>query len=404
VRSTFSGSGGSYAGQDVIWNPGDCSSRSVAATFSLQGDRLTIQHGPGASEIWQRFSLPAAAQTSFRASVPSPWEINLSPAVIAETLAFAAGIIILAPFPGTLFNSTLEANYARVTRPFRRVRSRIRRLLGRRPEEAEAGADRGVERHDVWWTRKGVGSFILLTVLLSGLLDPSFGLNAASVPTFLGMLIGLVVVLAAFDLPLANFYRKRSIEFWLHALPATALVSVACVLISRLTDFHPGYLYGLVIATFAAKKLDSATEARLIAIGTLSTIAVAVVAWFGLGIVSPLAAATPDPGPVLVIAQTVLSMVVVAGVELAAFGMLPVSFLAGESVRAWNKPVWAVLVGLGWIGFLIVILNPRNGYLADTTHTPLVTIVFLLACFSLGSVAFWWYFKRYPTVEEGAAA
>jgi hypothetical protein len=370
----------------------------------LQGDTLTIQHVPGASEIWDRFVLPAARQTSFRASVPSPWEINLSPAVIAETLAFAAGIIILAPFPGTLFNSTMEANYARVTRPFRRVRSRIRKLLRRGPDEMQAGPAPDVERHDLWWTRKGVASFILLTVVLSGLLDPSFGLNAASVPTFFGMLIGLVVVLAAFDLPLARFYRRRSIEFWLHALPATALVSVACVLISRLTDFHPGYLYGLVIATFAAKKLDSATEARLVAIGTLSTIAVAVVAWFGLGVVSPLAAAAADPGPVLVFAQTVLSMVVVAGVELAAFGMLPVSFLPGESVRAWNKPVWAVLVGLGWTGFLIVILNPQNGYLADTTHTPLVTIVILLAGFSLGSVGFWGYFKRHPTIEEGASA
>jgi hypothetical protein len=218
------------------------------------------------------------------------------------------------------------------------------------------------------------------------------------------MLIGLVVVLAAFDLPLARFYRMRSVHFWLRALPTTAVVSVACVLISRLTDFHPGYLYGLIITTAAAQKLDTPAEGRLMAMGAISTIAIAVVAWFGLGIVSPLAGASPDPGPGLIIAQTVLSMIVVAGIELAAFGMLPFSFLTGASVKAWNWRVWLVLIAIGWIGFLIVIMNPQNGYLSDTTRTPLVTIVGLLALFSIVSVGFWWYFKRHPTVEEPAAA
>lgn len=401
VRATFSGSGGSYAGQDLIWNPADCSTRSLPATFTLQGDSLTISHVPGAREIWKRFALPAAPQTSFRASVPSPWEINLSPAVLVETLAIVAGIIILIPFPGTLFNSTLEANYARVSRPIRLARRRVRSLIRRPSVEAQPGGD--ADRHDVWWTRKGVAFFIVLTVVVSGYLDPAFGPNAASIPTFVGMLIGLVVVLAAFDLPSARFYRKRSIRFWVRALPATAVVSVACVLISRLTDFHPGYLYGLIIATAAAQKLDTPAEGRLMAMGAISTIVVAVVAWFGLGIVSPLAAATPDPGPGLIIAQTVLSMIVAAGIELAAFGMLPFSFLTGASVKQWNWRVWLGLLVIGWFGFLIVILNPRNGYLSDTTRTPLVTIVGLLVFFSLGSVLFWWYFKRHPTVEEGAA-
>jgi hypothetical protein len=178
-------------------------------------------------------------------------------------------------------------------------------------------------------------------------------------------------VKAAFDLPLAVFYRRRSVDFWLRALPATLAVSIACVLLSRLTDFHPGYLYGLVIAIVAAGTFDKPTQGRLMAAGAASTIVVAILAWLGLGIVGDLASASPDPGPLLVIAQTMLAMVVAAGVELAAFGMLPLSFLAGERVKRWSTPVWAGLLGLGWIAFGFVILNPRNGYLSDTTRTPL---------------------------------
>lgn len=363
------------------------------------------------------------APKHFRNSIPTPGEINLSPAVVIQTVAFAAGVIILVPFPGALFNSTLEGNYAEIMRRVRRARRRARdfvlrpwyllrqklrltfgpAMVSSADTEPAISEEPREPRRDFWWTSYGVGLFILLTVLLSGFLDPSFGLDGPSIATFAGMLIGLLILLAAFDLPLALFYRRHSIDFWLHALPATVAVSIVCVLISRLTDFHPGYLYGLIIATAVAQKLDKPTEGKLMAAGVASSIVVAVVAWFGLGVVSPLAAASPDPGPLLITLQTALSMVVAAGVELAAFGMLPLSFLVGESIHSWNKLVWAGLIGFGWIAFGIVILNPRNGYLSDTTHTPIFTVVALLVFFAVGSILFWYYFHRRASLEKGTA-
>lgn len=432
VTETFSGSGGHYVGQELGWNVSDCSTVSLPATFTLDGDRLTFVHErTGVTEVWTRSgaSVLAPAPKNFRNSIPTPGEINLSPEVVIPTLAFAAGIIILVPFPGALFNSTLEGNYAEILGRVRRARRRARNvvlqpwfLLRQRlgltfgPTMAsDAGTEPAISTEpvtpapgkpprDFWWTFPGVGLFILLTVLLSGFLDPSFGLDVPSIATFVGMLLGLLVLLTAFDLPLAIFYRRHSIDFWLHALPATIAVSIACVLISRLTDFHPGYLYGLIIATATARQVDKPTEGKLMAAGVASSIAVAVLAWFGLGVVSPMAAATPDPGPLLITVQTALSMVVAAGVELAAFGMLPITFLVGKSIFSWNKLVWAGLIGFGWIAFGIVILNPRNGYLSDTTHTPIYTVVALLAIFGVGSILFWWYFHRRRTVQTGTAA
>lgn len=423
--ATFTGSGGSYVGRLSLWRTDTCAFAgwsAMRATLGADGRTLTLMVQNGQTLHWRRIGSIASAPPSFRGSVPTPGQVNLSPMVLAETLALAGGVIVLVPFPGGLFNSTLRANYDEITTRLRRARRRVRDVvlrpldllrgrLGAAPvatllAETPGGADaaRVVEdRRDFWWTPIGVGLFVFLTALLSGFLDPAFGLNEPSIATFIGMLIGLVIVLAAFDLPLAIFCRRQSIDYWLRALPATVAVSIGCVLISRLTDFHPGYLYGLVIAIVAATKFDTRTEGKLMAAGALATIVVAVVAWVGLGVVSPLASA-PDPGPLLIVSQTVLSMVVVAGVQVAAFGMLPLSFMAGEAVKEWNAPVWAALLVFGWIAFGIVILNPTNGYLSDTTRTPLFTIVALLVLFSVGSVAFWYYFHRHPTIEKVTGA
>jgi hypothetical protein len=119
----------------------------------------------------------------------------------------------------------------------------------------------------------------------------------------------------------------------------------------------------------------------------------AVVAWLGLWAVDTLVTAQADPGPALIALQTALVMALVAGVELTVFGMLPLRFLPGESVYRWNRRAWAALFGIGMFGFVHVLMNPRNGYLADTTRTPMVTIVVLLLFFGLFSVAFWAYFR-----------
>lgn len=422
VLKTFSETDGEYRGQELLWHPADCTTESRPVTFIFEGDRLTIVHElTGVRDVLIRSdAAPLAGEPkTFRSSIPTPGEINLSPAVLIPTLIVAGGLIILVPFPGALFNSTLEANYSQIMGGVRRARRRarnallapwswLRRMLHlpggpARTPGPDAAAELPSERalpdepaepaRDFWWTAPGVGVFILLTVLLSGFLDPSFGLNLPSVATFAGMLIGLLVLLAAFDLPLVAFYRRKRIGFWLHALPPTIAVAIACILISRLTDFHPGYLYGLIIASFTVPKVDKRTQGKLMAAGVASSVIAATVAWFALGAVRPMTAVA-DPGPLLITVETALSMVVAAGVELAAVGMLPLTFLVGKSVYDWNKLAWGGIWAVGLLAFGIVILNPQNGYLSDTTRTPFLTVVALLAVFGLGSVLFWFYFHR----------
>ena len=62
--------------------------------------------------------------------------------------------------------------------------------------------------------------------------------------------------------------------------------------------------------------------------------------------------------------------VVVAGLENAVFGMLPLRFMPGSArVRLEPAPYGWLLIGVGVFGFAHVLLNPSAGYMGDTTRT-----------------------------------
>ena len=370
----------------------------------------------------------APAQQSFSDSVPT--SISLDPVVVATSIAVTAGVILLVPFPSALFNSTLEENYTEVMAGIGRIRARLGRLQAsivgwlrgkvaqRRANRAAALAATPMEpiaappatmpppdspstggptdaKADPWRTPLGIAGFIVVTALLYAFLDPTFGLGLTSLATFIGLTIGLFVVLLAYGLPLMLVARSRRLPLTVRALPATLLVGVACVLISRFVNFQPGYLYGLVIGFFFAQGIPRDQEGRAEAIAAASSLLVALLAWITLAFLRAGSVGSPgDLTTTMLSAATVT--IVVAGLENAVFAMLPLRFLPGAAVYAWDRRVWVVLIGLGLFGFAHVLLNPSAGYLADTTRTSFFTLIVLLIGFAVASVLFWAWFRFRP--------
>lgn len=363
---------------------------------------------------------------SFRDSVPT--QITLDPVVVAQSVAITAGVIVLVPFPSALFNNTLEENYTEVMGWLARIRAAINRIwsrivgwlrgqvANRRPPTSAPASDPTVPpvvapaaqgsappATDPWRSPLRIAGFVLLTALLYAFLDPTFGFSLESVASFAGLAVGLFVVLLAYGLPLIFLSRREGFTLTVRALPATLFIGLLCVLVSRFADFQPGYLYGLIVGFFFAHGIERRLEGRAEAIAAGASLLAAFIAWVLLAF---LRGSGTQPGDLFtVLLEAAMVTVVVAGLENAVFAMLPLRFMPGAAVYAWDRRVWVALLALGLFGFAHVLLNPAAGagYLADTTRTSFFTLILLLAVFGIASVLFWAYFRFRPARKAAPA-
>ncbi len=390
--------------------------------------------GPGASTTVSHLSFFSPqgrqAEVPMRSSVPGPDQINLDPVVVASSVALAAGVVVVIPFPAALFNSTLEQNYGVVSGWWQRITGRVNRDVNRgarwaggRARSAVRRGDRGTvaptgaiapqgadlaattpteapdaEGRDFWRTPAGIAAFIGLSAVLYCFLDPTFGLTVDSLATLAGMVLGLAILLAVYAVPLYLLTRGKGAGLSARALPGTLLIALLCVIVSRLANFQPGYLYGLIVGFAFTREIAKLDEGRLEGIVTAIALAASVVAWLLLPVVRGGSAGFPG-----IVAETALATVVVAGLEAALFGMMPLRFLPGERVRAWNSRFWMALVGIAAFAFFHILLNPSAGYLADAERSSMATVVGLLVVFGLGSVAFWAFFRFFHKPDEPPA-
>jgi hypothetical protein len=370
------------------------------------------------------------ASSSFRDSVPT--QITLDPVVVAQSIAITAGVIVLVPFPSALFNNTLEENYAEVMGWLSRISAALNSLWSRfvawlrlqiaqrrnpgsppsAPAPMQAAAPilptpgsehvQDPPETDKWSSPLRIAGFVLLTALLYAFLDPTFGFSLDSLATFAGLALGLFVVLLAYGLPLIFLSRRDGFALTIRALPATLLIGLLCVVVSRVADFQPGYLYGLVIGFFFATGIERRIEGRAEAVAAGASLLVALIAWILLAFLRGSGSQPGDLFPLML--EAAMVTVVVAGLENAVFAMLPLRFMPGAAVYAWDRRVWVALLALGLFGFAHVLLNPAegSGYLADTTRTSFFTLIALLAVFGISSVLFWAYFRFRPARRAAA--
>ena len=124
---------------------------------------------------------------------------------------------------------------------------------------------------------------------------------------------------------------------------------------------------------------------------------VSLAAWLAL----PLAASGFANQPFIQIAVAAgLATIFVAGLEGLMFELVPLRFLRGESVWAWNKVLWAFLFVAAAFTFAHIMLTPAAGWFGTTKTSPLFAAVLLFVGFGIMSVLFWAYFKFRPERPE----
>jgi hypothetical protein len=176
------------------------------------------------------------------------------------------------------------------------------------------------------------------------------------------------------------------------------LTGAACVLVSRLAGFQPGYLYGVVAGVAFTRVLEKRQKGHVIALSTLTTLTVAIIAWFAWVPVDRIAQ-KPGAFAGLVIADDFLGSLFVGGLVGTVIGLLPLRFLPGWSLKEWHRGVWAALFALATFGVVDILLIRHHGRGGGSGSIVLTVTLFVV--FAAGSIAFREYFARRRRLEKG---
>jgi hypothetical protein len=334
-------------------------------------------------------------------ALPTPAEAFSSPARIVASAAISIAALLFITFPANLFNKTFEENYDVISawweprlRRFRRKNSSTK-SDAEGPAAADTAAD-GAAAAATPTTKDDRVKFALVVVagaIFGGLLNPKFGANSASVNSFVATLLS-VIAGTAVGTAVGFLYRRRKkydVSRHFEALPAGLAIAALCVVLSRISDFQPGYLYGVVCGVAFAGTLAKNESGHLVALGHLATIAVAVIAWFVWVPVNHAALHHPGVFP-LVILDDLLASLFVGGLVGSVINLIPVRFMPGHTLASWHRGAWMAVFGVAAFGMTEIVIFPTRHNHAG--HAPIITIIVLFVLFGGGSLVFREYFSR----------
>ena len=340
---------------------------------------------------------PPPPPSQIAEALPGPLQISFEPEDVVRTVGLSLFVLLLVGAPTPLFNETLESHLDDIQGYFTKRSRGGRRWLTRVTDAARRFAG------SVW----GVGVYLFMAALLYSFLTPGFPGSDWLLVLALSV-FSLVVATIVDILPGERYVRRRyqahgsfRVALW------TLVLAAATVLISRIANLSPGYMYGIIGTFVFAIPLSREDEGRMEARGAVGLLILALVSWFARIPFEP-TPGVPLTGPLLVINMALVGMFVVA-VEGLVFGLIPISFMPGQKILAWSKWRWALLWGAGLALFAHVLVYPVT--LAQPSPDPasLATTLVSAGLYGALAVIFWFAFRRHDarvlrTANEGPGA
>ncbi len=389
---TFYYDGVVQPGGTVSFPPGTKTYRCDATTLHSESSALHAGYGPQVDDLLRTAppAIPSPAHlpsgspvvSSVGSTLATPTNLVRAPVALFTNALIALVLVLLVTFPSHLFNRTYEENHDAIRAWWQRRLPQLKRIrVGTAIVRAPLRAN----------LRYAI--VVLCGGVLAALLDPTFGPNLRTLALFLGVVVALIAgsTLGAAAEGLYRAARHKAGAWHLHALPSGLVVAVLCVLVSRLTRFQPGYLYGLIGGVTFARSLSLREEGHVVAVTSVLTLAVSIGAWL-LWVPVSAASAADSTGFGWALLSNFLAAVFISGMVGLLVGLVPLRFLPGEKLANWNRGAWGAVFGIAGLTVIEVMLRPQSAG-ARVANVPFWTTIGLFIGFGAASVLFWGYFR-----------
>jgi hypothetical protein len=318
-------------------------------------------------------------RSAFVQSVLAPNEIPITFESILLSLSLAGLLVLLIMFPSEIFNSTLQSNYDEIIewKIVRKIRF-IYKKINKAPALLL------------------LGIFAILGAVINSYLSSDFGLNNATYSLAIGMLAAIAINSLIFDVCRAVYLKKRfGVSSSLRAHSLGLAIGILLVTVSRLTNFIPGYCYGIFSGLIFKQNLDDPKNGEGLALGSVAVMIVAICGWFAW-IPIKAAATANDPSLELLALDAGFASFWVSMLTSIVFGLLPMKYLNGETVKHWKSWVWGLIYFLGVFLFIFTLLNPEITIYGSSDNVLWIAVLTLFGGFGALSIGFWGYFRYRP--------
>lgn len=314
---------------------------------------------------------------------PTYRDILLNPIGLAAASIMSLLYLLLVTVPAEILNSTLEANA-----------HRWRKLTAWTAPIAERMSSVGA-----WLQSRGLAGPLLVigTSIAFAFADPDFGFDLASLRLVGSLAIGLLLVIHLPNLITAAIMGRRyHVSSSIITQPSAIIFALVGVVASRLLEFSPGLLVGLIIGLQLAADARAEDQRRAIVVRFAATYAIAVSAWLAYSWLDVILEGTAPTFMSVFLSETLVATTI-EGLTALAVAILPLVFLDGRALWTSSKRLWAMLAVPIIFTFTLLVLPSLEALEEDA---PLTVWVAIFVGFSIVTAIIWAVFRLIELREE----
>ena len=307
-----------------------------------------------------------------------------NPATVASAFSIGLVLVVLAAAPAHLLNATITEQYQRFSA--RAARFRIPRWY---------------VALSAWMARQPLlAALVLITITstLFGVADPHFGFNDHSLRLLIACAVALFVVAFVSSWLTGLILKVRwSVVTRISFRPLGLILTLIGVLVSRVLEFSPGFLVGLVLGLSMAAPAMKQHAWRAVAIRSTIIIVFGIAAWWGFS--SLTVHGEPHDFLGALIVETCVA-ITTEGIVMLLIDLLPIRLLSGEVLFAHSKLLWGALYLVATVMFIVGVVA-WEGHWRELGGSLWLWIS-VVGVFAIVCVAIYLYFRFWapPLPEE----